>query len=77
MIGLKQKYIKLSFYNQPDLTKVRIELLRQVRKNKSHLKENSYYTEMLTSHLVNNMSESATEGAKVTTDQMENIIDIR
>ncbi|ENN78133.1 hypothetical protein HUJ04_004474 [Dendroctonus ponderosae] len=75
LIGLKQKYIKLSFYNQTDLTKVRKDLLREAKKNKARLNENSYYTEMLATHLTNNMTENVT--AKVSTNQMENILDIR
>ncbi|XP_066147109.1 DNA polymerase epsilon catalytic subunit 1 [Euwallacea fornicatus] len=73
--GLKQRYIKLSFYNQTDLVKVRKELLREARRNKARLKENSYYTEMLATHLTDNRSE--TVAGKITTDQMENILDIR
>ncbi|XP_050295840.1 DNA polymerase epsilon catalytic subunit 1 [Anthonomus grandis grandis] len=75
LIGLKQKYIKLSFYNQTDMRKVRTELLRRVRKNRERLKESSCYTEMLAAHLASTMNESATVGVK--TDQMENILDIR
>ncbi|CAG9765603.1 unnamed protein product [Ceutorhynchus assimilis] len=76
LIGLKQKYIKLSFYNQSDLINVKVELLRQVKKNRATRKENSYYTEMLAMHLANDMNESVSTN-KVTTDQMENILDIR
>lgn len=72
---MKQKYIKLSFYSQTDLIKVRKELLRQVRKNKARQSENTYYTEMLATHLTSNMNESII--TKVSTDQMENILDIR
>ncbi|XP_030759546.1 DNA polymerase epsilon catalytic subunit A [Sitophilus oryzae] len=75
LIGLKQKYIKLSFYSQADLIKVRKDLLRQVKKNKARQSENSYYTEMLATHLTNNMNENIV--AKANTDQTENILDIR
>ncbi|KAF7265187.1 hypothetical protein GWI33_021380 [Rhynchophorus ferrugineus] len=75
LIGLKQKYIKLSFYSQTDLIKVRKELLREVKKNKARQSENTYYTEMLATHLTNNMNEGLT--TKINTDQMENILDIR
>ncbi|CAH0549983.1 unnamed protein product [Brassicogethes aeneus] len=73
LIGLKQKYIKLSFYNQTDLIKVRKDILKVVRKNKEKINENTYYTEMLTSTLTNN----AATVHKGTSDQMENIMDIR
>ncbi|XP_060536886.1 DNA polymerase epsilon catalytic subunit 1 [Cylas formicarius] len=75
LIGLKQKYIKLSFYNQTDLVKVRRELLREVRKNKGRQSENAFYTELLASSLTSNLTES--NSTKVNSDQMENIIDIR
>ncbi|KAL1514239.1 hypothetical protein ABEB36_003526 [Hypothenemus hampei] len=74
LVGLKQKYIKLSFYNQSDLIKVRTPLLKEVRKNKARLKETSYYTEMLSTHLTESLDNPVT---KTTTDQMENILDIR
>ncbi|KAJ8965898.1 hypothetical protein NQ314_003839 [Rhamnusium bicolor] len=76
LIGLKQKYIKLSFVNQTDLIKVRKEILKVVRKNKGKVNANSYYTEMLTSTLVNNIEDIANLN-KVNSDQMENILDIR
>lgn len=76
MIGLKQKYIKLSFANQTDLIKVRKEILKVVRKNKEKEDKNSYYTEMLANALANDIEDSATSN-KVKSDQMENIMDIR
>lgn len=76
MIGLKQRYIKLSFANQTDLIKVRKEILKVVRKNKEREDKNSYYTEMLANALTNDIEDSATSN-KGNSDQMENIIDIR
>ena len=74
MIGLKQLYLKISFYNQSDLIKIRKEILSAVRKNKEKLKMNTYYTEMLTNDLMNKTSVTNT---KVQTDHVENILDIR
>lgn len=76
MIGLKQKYIKLSFANQSDLIKVRKEILKVVRKNKQKENVNSYYIEMLTSTLANN-DDIISHDHNRTSDQMENILDIR
>ncbi|XP_023014693.2 DNA polymerase epsilon catalytic subunit 1 [Leptinotarsa decemlineata] len=76
LIGLKQKYIKLSFFNQTDMIKVRKEILKVVRKNRLKQNDNAYYTEMLTSTLGNNTNE-VSHFNKGNTDQMENIMDIR
>ncbi|XP_045460209.1 DNA polymerase epsilon catalytic subunit 1 [Harmonia axyridis] len=73
LIGLKQKYIKLSFANQTDLIKVRKDILKNVRKNRVKSDENTFYTEMLTESLVN----VQTDTMKSKGDPMENIIDIR
>lgn len=74
LIGLKQKYLKLSFFNQTDLMKVRKEILSVVRKNIEREKANTFYTEMMASTLVSNASVS---NRKTSLDHMENIIDIR
>ncbi|XP_064211685.1 DNA polymerase epsilon catalytic subunit 1 isoform X2 [Tribolium castaneum] len=73
LIGLQQKYIKLSFFNQTDLIKVRKEILKVVKKNKERESSNTYYTEMLTDIL----ADKAAQTTKTNTDQMENILDIR
>ncbi|GLG99117.1 DNA polymerase epsilon catalytic subunit [Gryllus bimaculatus] len=74
LIGLKQKFIKLAFATVNDLVKVRKDIATAVKKNQEREKNNTYYTEMLTSAL-------ATKGdagiSKKITDQMENILDIR
>ncbi|KAK4884405.1 hypothetical protein RN001_000676 [Aquatica leii] len=74
LIGLKQRYIKLSFANQNDCFKLRRDILAVVRKNRKRKEANTYYTEMLTASLVNNV-ESHRDNLK--TDHFENIIDIR
>ncbi|XP_018571015.1 DNA polymerase epsilon catalytic subunit A [Anoplophora glabripennis] len=76
LIGLKQKYIKLSFANQTDLIKVRKEILKVVRKNREKENKNSYYTEMLANALANDIEDSVISN-KGNSDQMENIMDIR
>uniref|UniRef100_A0A6P7GFS4 DNA polymerase epsilon catalytic subunit n=1 Tax=Diabrotica virgifera virgifera TaxID=50390 RepID=A0A6P7GFS4_DIAVI len=76
LIGLKQKYIKLSFVNQTDLMKVRKEILKNVRKNRQKDHSNTFYTEMLTSTLANSNAQSSFHSNK-NIDQMENILDIR
>ncbi|KAG5892154.1 hypothetical protein JTB14_026392 [Gonioctena quinquepunctata] len=75
LIGLKQRYIKLSFFNQTDLKKVRKEILKVVRKNRLKRNDNTYYTEMLTNTLAHNIDDIG--HSKGNADQMENIMDIR
>lgn len=74
MIGLLQRYIKISFATVTEMNKVRQAIMPSVRKNRLALKNNSYYTEMLTESLAN-LSEVASSKKQV--DHMENIIDIR
>lgn len=56
------------------MNKVRQAIMPAVRKNRLTLKNNSYYTEMLTESLAN-LSEVASTKKQI--DHMENIIDIR
>lgn len=73
MIGLKQKYLKLSFANTVDLTKVKRDIIRIVKVNKEREKSNTYYTDMLATTLQPNEQDSS----KQTLDHMDNILDIR
>ncbi|XP_044265120.1 DNA polymerase epsilon catalytic subunit 1 isoform X2 [Tribolium madens] len=73
LIGLQQKYIKLSFFNQTDLIKVRKEIVKVVKKNKERESAKTFYTEMLTDIL----ADKGAHTTKTKTDQMENILDIR
>lgn len=73
MIGLKQKYLKLSFANTVDLTKVKRDIMRVVRVNKEREKSNTYYTDMLATTLQSNEQDNS----KQTLDHMDNILDIR
>lgn len=72
LIGLKQKYLKLSFANIVDLTKVKRDIMRAVKVNKEREKSNTYYTNMLATTL-----QTAEEDNKRTLDHMDNILDIR
>lgn len=74
MIGLQQRYIKVSFATVTEMNKVKQAIMPAVRKNRLASKNNSYYTEMLTESLAN-LSEVVTSKKQV--DHMENIIDIR
>jgi len=56
------------------MNKVRQAIMPAIRKNRLALKNNSYYTELLTESLAN-LSEVGSTKKKV--DHMENIIDIR
>lgn len=56
------------------MNKLRQAIMPAVRKNRLTLKNNSYYTEMLTESLAN-LSEVGSSKKQV--DHMENIIDIR
>jgi DNA polymerase epsilon subunit 1 len=73
LIGLRQKYLKLSFANTVDLTKVKRDIMRVVRVNKEREKSNTYYTDMLATTLQPNEQENS----KQTLDHMDNIRDIR
>lgn len=73
MIGLRQKYLKLSFVNIVDLTKVKRDIIRVVKVNKEREKSNTYYTDMLATTLQPNEQDSS----KQTLDHMDNILDIR
>lgn len=74
LIGLKQRYFKLTFLNQTDLIKVRREILSNVRKNRDKQKGNTFYTDMLTKNLV---SKGDFGNVKTVTNHLEKIIDIR
>lgn len=73
LIGLKQKYLKLSFANIADLTKVKRDIMRAVKINKVREKSNTYYTDMLATTLQSTKQDSN----KQTLDRMDNILDIR
>lgn len=73
MIGLKQKYLKLSFANTVDLTKVKRDIMRAVKVNKEREKSNTYYTDMLATTL----QPTDQDNTKQTLDHMDNILDIR
>lgn len=73
LIGLKQKYLKLSFANIVDLTKVKRDIMRVAKVNKEREKSNTYYTNILATTLQPNVQDSG----KQTLDHMDNILDIR
>ncbi|EFN67414.1 DNA polymerase epsilon catalytic subunit A [Camponotus floridanus] len=73
LIGLKQKYLKLSFANTVDLTKVKRDIMRVVKVNKEREKSKTYYTDMLATTLQSNEQDNS----KQTLDHMDNILDIR
>ncbi|XP_024876270.1 DNA polymerase epsilon catalytic subunit A [Temnothorax curvispinosus] len=73
LIGLRQKYLKLSFANTVDLIKVKRDIMRVVRVNKEREKSNTYYTDMLATTLQPNEQDSGRQ----TLDHMDNILDIR
>ena len=71
LVGIKQRYIKLSFLNMTDLQKVRKDLLAAVRKNKERMKNASAYQELIQEQL------AGESGAITKSNPMENIADIR
>ncbi|GFN92313.1 DNA polymerase epsilon catalytic subunit a-like [Plakobranchus ocellatus] len=73
LVGLKQSYIKLSFFSVEELVKVRKEIFPAVRKNKERENNMNEYTSMLMSHYG---GEDAHAVSKKISDQMENIVDI-
>ena len=75
LVGLKQKYLKLSFVCVNDLMRVRKDVLPAVRKNREREKSNTVYADMLKqSYMGTDMHEF---DARHSTDHFESIIDIR
>ncbi|CAL8111322.1 unnamed protein product [Orchesella dallaii] len=75
LVGLKQKYVKLSFLNINDLMKARKDILPAVKKNWEREKSNTAYAEMLRQSYIGDTVEF--DAQKSSTNHMENIIDIR
>nr|XP_031835870.1 DNA polymerase epsilon catalytic subunit 1 [Nomia melanderi]XP_031835871.1 DNA polymerase epsilon catalytic subunit 1 [Nomia melanderi]XP_031835872.1 DNA polymerase epsilon catalytic subunit 1 [Nomia melanderi] len=75
LIGLKQKYLKLSFINTVDLTVVRRDVMKAVKVNKEREKSHTYYRDMLSSVLNKNFGTG--DFAQQTIDFADNILDIR
>ncbi|OAD60585.1 DNA polymerase epsilon catalytic subunit A [Eufriesea mexicana] len=75
LIGLKQKYLKLTFINTVDLTKVRRDIMKAVKLNKEREKSHTYYTDMLSNVL--NSDEGTEDHKKQNINFTDNIIDIR
>ncbi|XP_066584539.1 DNA polymerase epsilon catalytic subunit 1 isoform X2 [Prorops nasuta] len=73
LLGLKQKYLKLSFINNNDLKKVRREIMSSVKANKERERAHTYYSDMLSAALNPNQHQ---DGKKIV-DHMDNILDIR
>lgn len=73
LIGIKQRYLKLSFLTVNDLMKVRPQIMSAVKKNREREKGNTYYSELLSKALATN----STGVTPKFTDHMDNIIDIR
>lgn len=73
MIGLKQKYLKISFANIVDMQKVKRDINKAVKVNKEREKSNTYYSELM----ANTVNPHKTHDAKKTVDHMEHILDIR
>ncbi|XP_017892120.1 DNA polymerase epsilon catalytic subunit A [Ceratina calcarata] len=77
LIGLKQKYLKISFLNTVDLNKVRRDILKAVKVNKEREKNHTFYTDLLSSALNPNQEAEGQESHKKTVDFTDNILDIR
>ncbi|PBC29548.1 DNA polymerase epsilon catalytic subunit A [Apis cerana cerana] len=75
LIGLKQKYLKLSFLNTVDLNKIRRDIMKAVKLNKEREKNNTYYTNMLATVL--NSDQDRGNHKMQTIDFTDNILDIR
>ncbi|XP_076247642.1 DNA polymerase epsilon catalytic subunit 1 [Calliopsis andreniformis] len=75
LIGLKQKYLKISFVNTVDLNKVKRDIIKAVKVNKEREKTHTYYTDMLSTVL--NRDWDTVDQKKQTIDFTDNILDIR
>ncbi|XP_022098482.1 DNA polymerase epsilon catalytic subunit A-like [Acanthaster planci] len=76
LVGLKRKYLKLSFESTQELMKVRRSLMPAIKKNQEREKSSDSYASMLSSHLMGDEEISAGHQKKLA-DQMDNLIDIR
>lgn len=72
--GLRQEYLKLIFFNQSAMIKVRRELLAAGRKNFEKLNTNSLYLQMLSSSLVPN---SIGDDEKKQLEYLDYVMDVR
>ena len=79
LIGIKNKFIKLSFYSIDDLIKVRKELMPIIRKNKKIISDVSEYNSMLAEHFETKMNDNKVDTNKQSTHESSEtaIIDIR
>ncbi|KAB0803610.1 hypothetical protein PPYR_00580 [Photinus pyralis] len=75
LIGLKQRYLKLSFVSQNDCIKVRKDILTVVRKNRKRKEQNCHYAALVVENIAKNTTESS--HTSLNTDHLENILDIR
>ncbi|XP_076638395.1 DNA polymerase epsilon catalytic subunit 1 isoform X3 [Colletes latitarsis] len=75
LIGLKQKYLKLSFINTLDMIKVKRDIMKAVKLNKERQKNHTFYTDMLSNVL--NPDQEIVNYKKQTIDFTDNILDIR
>ncbi|CAL7943087.1 unnamed protein product [Xylocopa violacea] len=75
LIGLKQKYLKLSFLNTVDLTKVRRDIMKAVKLNQEREKNHTFYTDLLSTVL--NPEQDMGDRKKEGIDFTDNILDIR
>ncbi|KAJ8673754.1 hypothetical protein QAD02_005016 [Eretmocerus hayati] len=74
LTGLKRDYIKLSFTNTTNMTKVKRDIMTAVRANKEREKSNTHYARMLAEAFSH--QERIDEQRKII-DHMDNILDIR
>ena len=72
MSGLQREYLKLSFLNTVNLTKVKRDVMNAVKINKEREKSDTFYTRLLAESF--NRQEQDT---RKIIDQMDNILDIR
>ncbi|XP_053980973.1 DNA polymerase epsilon catalytic subunit 1 [Hylaeus volcanicus] len=75
LIGLKQKYMKLSFANTLDLAKVKRDIMKAVKANREREKNHTFYTDMLSNVL--NPDQVVVNSKRQIIDFMDNILDIR
>ncbi|KAK0098900.1 hypothetical protein PV326_000061 [Microctonus aethiopoides] len=75
LIGLKQKYLKLSFANIVDIQRVKKDIMQAVKVNRA--RENTQnYSDLLADAFDNKNSDERNSNKKII-DHMDNIIDIR
>ncbi len=77
LVGIKQRFIKLSFLTTTDLNKVKRDLWSAVRRNKARAKASTAYTELLAEAMTANDHADSSNSSASRSNPWENLLDLR